>query len=58
MRVEILDGKDSAYQHRKAISRMGFWYIKNQQIDGRWSKECEEDELPKIKQFCRKNHLQ
>lgn len=58
MRVEILDGKEKAFEHRKAISKLGFWYIKNKEIDGRWSKECKESEIAKIKKFCKRHHLE
>ena len=58
MRVEILDGKECTFKHREAISRLGFWFVRNQQIDGKWTKECEEKELQRIKKFCRKRKLE
>lgn len=58
MRVEILDGKNKTFQHRTAISKLGFWYIKNQQTDGRWVKECTKKELAEVKKFCKKHRLE
>lgn len=58
MRVDILDGKSSTFEHREAISKLGFWFTKNKQIDGKWTKDCNESEIPKIRKFCRKRGLE
>jgi 5-methylcytosine-specific restriction endonuclease McrA len=58
MRVEILDGKECTFQHREAISRLGFWFIKSQQVDGKWTKECNKEDLQRIRKFCKRRKLE
>ena len=57
MKVEILNGKNKTYQYKSKLYRLGFRFIKNQN-HGRWTKDCKESELKKIKRFCKKKKLE
>lgn len=58
MLVQVLDAKESVYNHKEKLRRMGFRYIRDPASDGKWQKDCSTVELKSVRKFCRRNGLE